>query len=110
MSKYCEKCKKNVPIIVVGNEEECMICGTRIIPGQAVKALKNLCETDQDSGKYKNAQRVGRNVAIGVFIIVLGLLYSFYGLQATIFIVIFLISIIFASSLIIYYLIRLKVI
>ena len=90
MKSYCEKCKKNMPTIVVGDIIECQMCGTEIakkkqfINKEAIKSLKDLCETDPNSGKYKNAQKVGRNVGIGVFILVLGIIYSFFGLYTTV--------------------------
>ncbi len=89
MKSYCEKCKKNMPTITVGDTTECQMCGTEIVKKkqfvnkEAIKSLKDLCKTDPSSGKYKNAQKIGRNVGIGTLIIVLGLTYSIYGLNTT---------------------------
>jgi len=102
--KYCEKCKKNVPTIVIGDNIECQICGTEIskkkqfINEEAIKSLKDLCKTDPDSGKYKNAQKVGTRVGIGVLMIVMGLIYSFFGLYTTLIVLAFLVIILLLMS------------
>lgn len=116
MSNYCEKCKKIVPIIVVGNSVECQVCGTEIsdpkkpVKKEAINLVENFCETDPDSGKYKNAQKFGRNIMIGLFIIALGISYSLYGLYTTIMIIVSLVVVLLIASVILYSLIKFKVI
>lgn len=87
---YCQKCKKKVPTIKVGDKLECMICGTEImseqkqnfvnkITAKSSRDLQELTKIDPDTGKYVNAQKVGRNITIGLLIIITGILYSLGG-------------------------------
>ncbi len=45
-----------------------------------IKDLKEATKINQNTGKYVNAQKFGRNITIGVSVIIIGILYSIYGL------------------------------
>lgn len=49
---------------------------------ETTKQLQKLTETEQDTGKFVNAQRVGRNISIGLAIIFAGILYAIGGISA----------------------------
>ncbi len=44
-----------------------------------MKDFKKLTKTNEDTGKYENAQKIGQNVLIGLLIIIAGILYSIGG-------------------------------
>lgn len=76
----------------------------------ALETLQNLIKTDKDSGKYTNAQKVGRNVSIGLLVILMGILYSFGGISVVITGIAVIIAILLISSVVIYILVKTKVI
>jgi hypothetical protein len=67
---------------------------------QVIKDTKYITEIDENTGKYKHAQKVGRNVMIGLSLILAGVLYSIGGINLIIgaiilsFVLILLISVI----------------
>jgi len=92
---YCQKCKKKVPTVKVGDKSECMICGTETISDQkenftnkttakSLKEMQELTKIDPDTGKYTNASKVGRNISSGLLIIMIGFLYSYGGISGVI--------------------------
>lgn len=112
---YCQKCDKSTPTKIIENKEECMVCGSEIVTKNrietknfvnknTIKDLKKLAEKDENTGAYKNAQTVGRNVLIGVLIIIAGILFSIGGfglvINATLFVIILMVFV----SIILFYL------
>ena len=94
---FCNKCEKETLTKIIGNKEECMVCGAEIISKsqksakfinsltmKTVKDYKEITKTNKNTGQYENAQNVGRNVLIGIIIIIIGILYSFGGIDLVI--------------------------
>jgi len=89
---FCNKCEKQTPTKIVDGKEECMVCGNiiseyklpkgkNIVNESILKDFKKLTKVDKDTGKYVNANKVGRNVTIGMLIILSGILYSIGGIS-----------------------------
>ena len=121
--KFCKKCDKKAPTIIVGEKEECMICGTEIddeseksnsfVNKQMTKNIsdiKNLTKIDQNTGEYANAQTVGRNISIGILVILIGFLYIIGGITTVITGLATIIGLIVSASVIVYILIKIKAI
>lgn len=91
--KFCKKCEKSAPTVIVGDIEECMICGATIEGGEEksdsfanrtmaknLKDIKQLTQKNPNTGQYTNAQNVGKNIGIGILIILAGILYAIGGI------------------------------
>jgi uncharacterized membrane protein YvbJ len=84
--KFCKNCEKETPTKKVDGEEECMVCGTIITENKFVnmrltKELKKLTKKKENSKNYNSAQVVGRNVLIGILLIISGILYGMGGIE-----------------------------
>lgn len=73
-----------------------------------LKDAKELSKKDE-KGKYINAQKIGNRVTLGILVIIAGIIYSFFGLEILIMSIVVLISIIFLIALVLYILIKTKV-
>lgn len=89
--KFCKRCSKDTPTKVIGQKEECMVCGSiiqeyeipkekKLINKSLLSDFKEITKTNKDTGKYENAQKLGQNVLIGLLVIIAGILYSIGGL------------------------------
>lgn len=76
----------------------------------AIESLKNMIKTDENTGKYTNASKVGRNVSIGLLVILMGILYSLGGISVVITGIAVSIALLVISSVIIYILVKTKVV
>ncbi len=90
--RFCKKCNKQSPTTAVFGVEECMVCGSKFenepkkeesftnkAMAKNLKDIKRLTKKDSETGKYTNAQIVGRNISIGLFIILIGIMYAIGG-------------------------------
>lgn len=75
-----------------------------------LKDLKESTKIDPDTGKYVNAQKVGRNISIGIVIIFAGILYAMGGLILVITAIVTCMVLLFVSALVMYILVKSKVI
>jgi hypothetical protein len=110
---FCHKCEKQVPTNVIDENEECMVCGSiidkssisknkNIVNSSMMKNFKEVTKVDEDTGKYKNAQKLGRNVLIGFIVIIAGILYSIGGFGAIFKVTVALIGFLVLLSVILY--------
>lgn len=76
----------------------------------AIEALKNMIKTDENTGKYTNASKVGRNVSIGLLVILIGILYSIGGISVVVTGLAVIVALLIVSSVIIYILVKTKVV
>jgi len=87
--KFCKKCDKDTPTKIIGQKEECMVCGSiiqeyeipkgKMINKSLMKDYKEITKINKDTGAYENAQKIGQNVLIGLLVILAGVLYSMGG-------------------------------
>jgi len=89
---FCSKCAKQTPTKITETAEECMVCGSvinkletkngkKFVNDSMMKDMKKLTEKNKDTGKYNQAQTVGRNVLIGLLVILMGIFYSIGGID-----------------------------
>ena len=74
------------------------------------KDFKEITKIDPSTGKYTNAQKVGRNISIGILVILMGILYSFGGISLVITSFSVIVILLFIIALIVYILIKTKVV
>jgi len=72
--------------------------------------FKEITKIDPKTGKYTNAQKVGRNISIGILVIIMGVLYSIGGITLLITGLLTGIILLFIIALIAYILVKTKVV
>jgi hypothetical protein len=112
--KFCKKCEKNTPTVIVKGVEECMVCGSEIksepeiLPKnmnatkEAIRSLRGLTKTDEKTGKYTQSEIVGRNVSIGFLLILMGILYAIGGLTTVFYGIAIIVAFLFVAAVFIY--------
>ncbi len=82
--KFCKKCEKETPTIVINTIEECMVCGAKIVENIKLntKQIKKQSNAkygtldwmleNPDSDIYARSQKVGFVVLIAIIIIGIG--------------------------------------